>query len=152
MCYVRERDKPVGVEPISASSWQFTVDDHDETRVIALSGEFDAASAGQLRQMLAVYGQATPHTVVDLRDVTFLDCSIVTVLLQTRASTACNGRCMSVRHPTGSARRVLAMTGVLPLLTESPVVYGTQQPHDHPPVSGRRRCAARSMGMRVWAR
>jgi anti-anti-sigma factor len=57
---------------------------------------------------------------LDLAAVTFLDASIIAVLVQTHQAAAQAGQQLHVLHPQGRAHRVLHLTGVLPYLSPDP--------------------------------
>ena len=60
----------------------FEVDETDETTVLAVSGEVDAATAPQLRDQLdRLAGSGHAHVVVNLAEVDFIDSSALSALV-----------------------------------------------------------------------
>lgn len=84
--------------------------------LVHVSGELDLSTAGHLRELLTGLIRAgTPHLVLDLTGVTFMDCTGLGVLIHAReASTARGGGLLLVGVP-GRVRALLALTGTLPL-------------------------------------
>lgn len=63
--------------------------------LVTLSGELDIASAPVLRRSLcASEGATLPDLAVDLRDVVFMDCSVVGILITVRKRVAAAGGCL----------------------------------------------------------
>ena len=85
---------------------------------LVLHGEIDLEVREELNHVLQ-HAVGLPHTVteVDLRDVTFLDCSGMSVLITAYNTAHGRGHDVIVSHPCGIVRRVLEFTGVLPYLT-----------------------------------
>jgi anti-sigma B factor antagonist len=54
--------------------------------LITVTGELDIATAPTLDQVLdrAIEGRPTPHVIIDLRGVTFIDCAALGVLIRAR--------------------------------------------------------------------
>jgi anti-anti-sigma factor len=84
---------------------------------LVLSGEFDLVAHGALRASLldAVAG-CSRRVVVDLRYVTLLDASAIGVLVSASHAARAVSSSLTVINAHGRARRVLEITGVLPLL------------------------------------
>ena len=72
--------------------------------VVALGGEIDYFSAPELRdELLRLLRRRGPEIIIDLGQVTFLDCAGVSVLLATRRRARLEGGSVSlVRIPPGS--------------------------------------------------
>ncbi len=82
--------------------------------VVRVHGEVDLAAEEQLRRALAAAldgGSATRAIVVDLGDVTFLDCAGVRVLMQARSAAAQRTVALSVRDPGPMVECVLRLVG-----------------------------------------
>ena len=81
----------------------------DARRVYLLTGEIDLATAPRLRSAVreAIEG-SDEETVFDLRGVTFMDSSGLSIFLEVAAA----GTPMAIRSPSEAARRVIETTGV----------------------------------------
>ena len=89
----------------------------DDAYVLHLAGDIDLSTAPKLRE--AVAGAATvPPTPVtlDLANVTFMDSSGLSVLLELAASPAP----LVIRSPSDTVRRVVQITGVADTLGMQP--------------------------------
>jgi anti-anti-sigma factor len=106
---------------------------------LVLHGEIDLAVREELDHVLQ-HAVASSRTVteVDLRDVTFLDCSGIGVLIAVANTAHGQGHDVIVSHPLGIVRRVLELTAVLPYLT-APSPAATHRvaiaPADDPPAT-----------------
>ena len=84
---------------------------------VLLRGEMDLATAFQLTATLdAAIRESRGAFVIDLCDVTFLDCSGVSVLLRARAVLGREERALVIVCPPGSARRIFELAGIDDLL------------------------------------
>lgn len=89
--------------------------------VVWLSGEQDLATKNQLCEVLALeFSAHDSDVIVDLSDVTFLDCSAVGVLVRANRWITEQSRWMSVRAPSPCARRLLDLCGLNALLDTRP--------------------------------
>ena len=95
------------------------VDIHPGILAVAeISGELDIASATWLRETLLVAIQRHgPAICLDLRAVTFLDCSGVNALLATARRARLEGGRMRVIGLSAPARRVIELLGLKNVLT-----------------------------------
>jgi anti-anti-sigma factor len=92
--------------------FEVTVSTEDGVRVVAVSGELDLDTMGQLNAALASDDAALATTVLDLRGLTFIDSSGVSgVLSAARRARDAGGRLVCVPGPP-SIRRVFELTGV----------------------------------------
>jgi anti-sigma B factor antagonist len=91
--------------------FELTVSSDDGVRVVAISGELDLDTMGELNAALAVdEGLAT--TVIDLRGLTFIDSSGVSgVLAAARRARDAGARLVCVPGPA-PIQRVFELTGV----------------------------------------
>jgi anti-anti-sigma factor len=81
------------------------------TITVRLSGEIDCATAQQLQDVLCDQVRRSPESlVVDLADVTFLDCAGVGALLSVVRAARRAGVEMTARRPQPIVRRVLDLT------------------------------------------
>jgi anti-anti-sigma factor len=94
----------------------------DRTVTVGVTGEIDLATRATLEAGI-MGGLADPDVgtvVVDLTEVTFLDSSGVSVLLQGRRAADKRGCEYRVVGAEGVVRLVLDLTGVWPLLSGQP--------------------------------
>lgn len=88
----------------SLITFDVTVLEHGTTRTVAVAGEVDIATAGEVRAALAVALPTAAETVVlDLGGVTFLDSSGVHAVLD------------AVRHAQALGRRFVVLPGPAPV-------------------------------------
>jgi anti-sigma B factor antagonist len=82
--------------------------------VVTISGEHDLSTAPSLRRRLESLLDEGTATVVDLSPATFIDSSILGVLLDARRRAADSGIGFAVVHANGAdaVDRVLAVTGL----------------------------------------
>jgi anti-sigma B factor antagonist len=86
--------------------------------IVEIGGELDIASAPRLREsLLGTLREHGPTICVDLRGVTFLDCSGVNVLLATARRAWLKGGCLRVVRSSAQARRVIVLLGLQDMLT-----------------------------------
>ena len=87
--------------------------------VVVLTGEHDVYTAPSLRERIAsVLEEHTPF-VIDLTPATFVDSSVLRVLLETRRQAEERGVGFAValgQDDSGPVRRVLDITGLVPVL------------------------------------
>jgi anti-anti-sigma factor len=103
----------------SADALDIHVDIHPGVPVVAeIGGEIDVASAPWLREtLLLAVRRHGPMICVDLRGVTFLDCSGVNVLLATARRALLEGGRMQVVRPSAQAWRLITLLGLQGVLT-----------------------------------
>ena len=78
--------------------------------VVRLAGEFDVAAVQGLRRGLLPSHFATlPDLAVDLREVTFLDCAAVGVLIAARNRVSLAGGCLRATGLQTEPRRLLGL-------------------------------------------
>jgi anti-anti-sigma factor len=83
---------------------------HDEA-LLHLEGELDVATAPRLQRTLQAAQEATPHVVVDLRDVTFIGIAGVRAITAASDRARRAGQRLAVVNGTHAAR-VFALTGL----------------------------------------
>ncbi|MER7496454.1 STAS domain-containing protein [Streptomyces pharetrae] len=90
----------------------------DGVEVVALAGEIDHTTAGTFRQALtAPAGTAAPHTVVDFRDVSFIDSSGINVLVAANNAACTRGGWLRLAHtptPVLDLLRIVGLDAILP--------------------------------------
>ena len=92
--------------------FEVTVSTEDGVRVVAVSGELDLDTMGELNAALAADDGVVATTVLDLRGLTFIDSSGVSgILTAARSARDAGGRLACVPGPP-SIRRVFELTGV----------------------------------------
>jgi anti-anti-sigma factor len=88
--------------------------------VVVPHGEIDMSTAEELRRaLLAAYWSGAASIVVDLEDVSFLDCAGLSTLVATRAMLG-PGRSMIVRGARPSVRKIFDITGLVEALGVRP--------------------------------
>lgn len=87
--------------------------------LVAVEGELDADSAPMLRQGLSdlIESQGNLSVVVDLRSMTFIDSSGLTVLVTAHKWLQARGGELRLSGPRRSAHRVLQISGLSRILT-----------------------------------
>ncbi|GAB3974092.1 STAS domain-containing protein [Plantactinospora veratri] len=95
---------------------------HDTTVTLGVAGEVDLGTSGLLRAAIQD-ALGTPHAAgvtVDLDGVTFLDCTGIGALVAGHNTAVRLRRRYLVTNPQRPVRRILEVTGVLPVLSHSP--------------------------------
>jgi anti-anti-sigma factor len=87
------------------------VERHDGTTVVTAAGEIDLASAPQLRECLA--NVSNRRVVVDLRAVSFLDSSGISVLVSARNRQLAADRQFALRKAQGIVLSALTIVGLV---------------------------------------
>jgi anti-anti-sigma factor len=83
-----------------------------------LHGELDIATAPELVEMLARLRRHNHPVVLDLAQVTFIDSTGLTTLLDAQFQAESNGWSFSVRRPSPVVKRLFELAGVARLLAE----------------------------------
>jgi len=84
--------------------------------LVRLSGEIDIASCGDLRDALEPHLDSGRNLIIDLGRVTFMDSSVLTVLLHAKSALATASRSLRLDNPSRAARRLLSIEAVRLLL------------------------------------
>jgi len=93
--------------------------EEDGTVVIALLGDWDFAQSAELRERLDAL--TSPALVVDLRETTFLDSTILSVIVRAERRLSRDGGNVSIRLPEdGLIKRVFAMMSLDRLFDDAP--------------------------------
>jgi len=101
------------------TSWKVTeVSDLRGDRTLVLHGELDIATAPELVAYLTRLRQHGHAITVDLAEVTFMDSTGLTTLMDAHVEAERNGWSFSVRRPSHAVRRVFDLAGVGRLLDE----------------------------------
>jgi anti-sigma B factor antagonist len=101
------------------SSWKVTeVADLGGDRLLVVHGELDIATAPELVAMLERLRRYNHAVELDLTEVTFMDSTGLTTLIDARRAADGNGWSFSVKHASAAVRRVVALAGATRLLDE----------------------------------
>ena len=92
------------------------------TTVRAPSGGLDLAAAVELRGRLAAAHHPGAQVALDLRDVTFIDSSALSVVLAADRRLAATGGALRLTHVSGPVARVLRICGLAHLVLPTPAV------------------------------
>lgn len=95
------------------------VDDDSSTVTIRLAGDFDAASAGAVREAVVEAEAAGRDVVLDLSCVEFIDSSGLGVIAAAAGRAEREGRRLTLSGPTAAVTRTLHMFGLDRLVTAS---------------------------------
>jgi anti-sigma B factor antagonist len=104
---------------------QFTaqIESRNGVTRIALEGELDIATAPVLSDVLARFeAESAVGIMLDLRDLTFVDCSGLRTILAARERSKANGHRFILVGAGSVARRVFELTGTEFLLDEQEAV------------------------------
>jgi anti-anti-sigma factor len=88
----------------------------DASATVRLAGEFEVTSVEFTRCAVERAEDETKQIVLDLSRLTFFDVSGAMFLLEAQERARATGREIVVHHPSRAVRRVLELTGTLPLL------------------------------------
>lgn len=77
--------------------------------VISVAGEVDLACAPRMLEAILAAG---PEVLVDMSEVTFMDSTGISVLVEARNTLTAGGGSLKVSAVSGPVQRVLAMTGM----------------------------------------
>jgi anti-sigma B factor antagonist len=85
----------------------------DDLAVVTVGGEVDLDTASQLGDVaLDAVRDTSPHVVLDLTGVTFMDSTGLKVLLAIQRRADLAGGSFGVAGPSRSVRKILALTGL----------------------------------------
>ena len=85
----------------------------EDTVVVTPTGEADICTVADLRRaMHDAIGVGSPHVIIDLDRLVFMDASTLGVLVEARRRTLAAGGTLRVRCGTRHGRRLLTMTGL----------------------------------------
>ncbi|OQR63127.1 hypothetical protein B6E66_15960 [Streptomyces maremycinicus] len=85
----------------------------DHVHVVALAGEIDHTTTGIFRQSFATAeGRFAPHTVLDLRAVTFVDSSGINVLVAANNAARADHGWLRLAHTPRSVAELLHIVGL----------------------------------------
>ncbi|GGL62444.1 hypothetical protein GCM10010129_02560 [Streptomyces fumigatiscleroticus] len=84
----------------------------EDITVVTVLGQIDLNTAGRLRAVLLGCPETAHRIVVDLGQVTFMDCSGVNVLIDAHHAVHRAGGWLRLAVPAGTALRVLRIVGL----------------------------------------
>jgi anti-sigma B factor antagonist len=97
----------------SRSRLTVAVADESEARLVRLSGEFDLAGVGTFeRQLSTDRGPGAKTTIIDLRDLRFMDSSGLRALIRAESDLREEGGRVVVIKSSGQVAELLNLTGV----------------------------------------
>jgi anti-sigma B factor antagonist len=107
----------------SASEFQLAIWEREsESVTIVLSGELDLASAPRLRNVLAdLVACGMRHVIVDLANLSFIDSTGIGILVADLKRLREDGGSLTVRNAAPQAYRIFEMTGLIDLLSVTPL-------------------------------
>jgi anti-sigma B factor antagonist len=92
---------------------KLAVQDHGDHATIEVGGEIDLATCPRLQAVLAdLVDRGFHQLIVDLEQVSFLDCAGIGVLVDARRRVQEHGGSLKLVRPRPCVRRVLALTGM----------------------------------------
>lgn len=102
---------------VAAELFSISFEERECDALVSFGGEMDMATVGPATKALSDAVTSHGRVIVDLRKVTFMDSSGLTVLLAARNLSSDPGRLVVVTAPAGQVHRLLTTTGVERLLT-----------------------------------
>ena len=93
-----------------------SVDRDGSCCVVRLSGELDVSQRRDLEAAVGGAGAGSSLTVVDLADVTFIDCSVVGVLVAAATRSRRQGQSFQVANLHGISAKVIRLLDVADVL------------------------------------
>ena len=108
-----------GTSTHGPASWKVTeISDLRGDRTLVVHGELDIATAPELVDLLARLRHHGHAVVLDLAEVTFMDSTGLTTLMDAHRQAADNGWSFSVRRRSPAVQRVIELAGVGRMLGE----------------------------------
>ena len=90
------------------------VDSLEEETVLALHGELDASTQQIFASALAGVVESATRIVLDLSDLTFMDCGNIGLINRSQIAAAQRGASVELRSPNPRLVRLMELTGLLP--------------------------------------
>jgi anti-sigma B factor antagonist len=92
---------------------KLAVQDHGDRATIQVAGEVDLATSPQLQAIqIDLVDQGFHQLIVDLEQVSFLDCAGIGMLVDARRRVQAHGGSLKLVRPAPLVRRVLEVTGM----------------------------------------
>jgi anti-sigma B factor antagonist len=115
----RRSDTVKGTSTRGPASWKITeVADLRGDRTLVVHGELDIATAPELVAMLDRLRRQGHPVTLDLAEVTFMDSTGLTTLMDAHVQSTLDGWTFNVRRMSPAVKRVFALAGVDDLLSE----------------------------------
>ena len=109
---VRDLDAiPVNGKHHDVAQNAIILESRPEGEILHVFGEVDLTSVDELRSAIDRAAAGGPHVIVDLEPCTYIDSTILSVLM--RASDTYAGRFQIVVPPSGIVRRVFTITSLI---------------------------------------
>jgi len=109
----------LGTSTRGPTNWKITeVSDLRGARTLMVHGELDIATAPELVQMLNRLRLRGHAVTLDLAEVTFMDSTGLTTLMDAHVQSTQNGWSFNVRRSSPAVKRVFELAGVDDLLSE----------------------------------
>ena len=80
--------------------------------MLKLRGELDVSTQQQFAGALAGVDESVARIVLDLSDLTFIDCANIGLIYQSRILAGLRGTHLELRAPNPHLRRILELTGL----------------------------------------
>ena len=103
------------------ASFSLRVSRSEREAVLFLRGELDCATQHQFVAALARVDEGCPRVVLDLADLTFIDCGNIGVIHTARAAAQTRGAEVALRSPNRLVSRVLQLTDLGPAVIAADV-------------------------------
>jgi anti-anti-sigma factor len=84
----------------------------EDASVLVASGELDIAARGRLLEATSKAAESSRDVILDMSAVTFMDCSALSALLQSRKSLGQRGGILTLRSPHRSVLYLLQLTSL----------------------------------------
>ncbi|MCW3003353.1 MAG: hypothetical protein JWQ20_2651 [Conexibacter sp.] len=107
-----QRDRSWAIRSAAEGRLGLEVDRGAGCVVVRLSGELDLAAADRLRTVLDGARPPVGRLVLDLRDLTFMDCAGIGVLVDERERAEAGAHSVTVSGASGEVAELLALTGL----------------------------------------
>jgi anti-anti-sigma factor len=101
-----------GEQEFTAGALRVRIGDEDAPAVVALAGELDIASAGELGTALAALVGSGRDVAVDMSELQFCDSSGFTALLRARNLAGQHGSTLTLRRVSPTVARAMALAGL----------------------------------------
>jgi anti-sigma B factor antagonist len=90
--------------------------------VLVAAGELDISSSDRLLEATSKAGHSSPHVILDLSAVTFIDCAALSALMHSRRALKQRGGVLTLRSPHRSVLyllRLAALENAFPIVGQS---------------------------------
>jgi anti-anti-sigma factor len=101
-----------------AAELTVAVERQGDAVIARLRGEIDVTSVGEVRDAIEPFLAPSQTVVLDLNEVSFLDSSLLNVLVQARGEMSKTGGQLYLRNPSEQARKLLTLAELDDLLQD----------------------------------